>query len=153
MLNTVKYVIATIILLCLPCSLAFAQWSWDDPLVADLKPEEISLLREWATEFPRLVEKYSQLTIEYTHKSEKDGQKSEEVNRIYILGKDHYRWDKETEEGTVVMLALPDRCFRFGKEKNAQEYFVEQVPELKSFVDLEYGFNRGGRKSLDRKRA
>ncbi len=128
-----KFILVTLFFLIFSSSPAQAQWSWDDPLVADLKPEEISLLKEWATEFPRLVEKYSQLTIEYTHRSEKDGKKTEEINRIFILGQDHYRWDKETPEGTAVTLSLPNRCYRFAKEKGEENYFfVGQGDEKKS---------------------
>ncbi len=123
MFNRVFFSLSTTLLF-LVSSTVLAEWDWNDKSLAGLKPEEVALLQQWAAGFPRLVEKYSQLTVEYSHESEYGGVKRNEYCRIHILGNDHYRWDIETDEGIQVSLVLPGRCYQFARKKDAKGYVL-----------------------------
>ncbi|MGL4595085.1 MAG: hypothetical protein ACRCUY_10185 [Thermoguttaceae bacterium] len=87
-----------------------------------LSAEELALLDECASKFRLLVEKYSQLFLEYTSDRQVDNRSNHEISRIWVREGGYYRWDVESEEGVRVFLALPGRGYRFAKKRGDANY-------------------------------
>jgi hypothetical protein len=89
---------------------------------ADLSTDEKTLLLEFKNSIPPLVKKYSQLSIEYEKIPQGNNRQTREISRIFLREGGYYRWDVETDKEIIIHLALPGRCYRFGKKKGADEY-------------------------------
>jgi hypothetical protein len=89
---------------------------------ADLSSDEKTLLLEFKKSIPLLVKKYSQLSIEYEKIPHGNNRQRREIFRIFLREGGYYRWDVETDKEIMIHLALPERCYRFGKKKGADEY-------------------------------
>jgi hypothetical protein len=88
----------------------------------NLSDEEKNLLQEFRTAVPLLVKKYSQLSLEYRRESQGKGWRKPEISRIFIREGGYYRWDIESDKGTLIHLVLPERCYRIGKKKGSDTY-------------------------------
>ncbi|GHT27098.1 hypothetical protein FACS18942_05820 [Planctomycetales bacterium] len=90
--------------------------------IDNLSAEEKVLLQEFRKSVPPLVKKYSQLSLEYRKVPQQGNEQRKEISRIYIRDGGYYRWDVETDKEILVYLALPERCYKFGRKKGADRY-------------------------------
>jgi hypothetical protein len=88
----------------------------EQPLLKHSNNEE-KLLLEMQKEFPELVTKYSQLSLEYNNNAHSPVNR--EKTQIFLRADGYARWDIEGKEGTVVYLALPKRAYKFMKKNGS----------------------------------
>jgi hypothetical protein len=95
-----------------------------EQLFSNLSEEEKKLFQEFNNALPLLVKKYSQLSLEYRKEPQGKGQRKQEISRIFIRDGGYYRWDIESDKGTLIHLALPERYYRIGKKKGSDRYIL-----------------------------